>query len=87
MQLSTNVWSLVSNSTQYSFCWLHADPATGGSEDFGYKSLGVKYSYVVELRDEGEYGFILPANQIQPVSEEMLEGMIEVGKQLVIEYP
>ena len=65
---------------------MYLDPATGASEDFGYGSIGVKYTYVVELRDEGQYGFILPADQIQPVSEEMLEGMKEVGLQLLLEY-
>jgi len=61
-------------------------PATGGSEDFGYGSLGVKYTYVVELRDEGAFGFQLPAYQIQPTAEEIYAGMKTLGQQLVAEY-
>ncbi|XP_054759843.2 carboxypeptidase B-like [Lytechinus pictus] len=61
-------------------------PATGGSEDFGYGSLGVKYSYVVELRDEGTFGFELPERQIQPTAEEIYAGMKTLGQQLVAEY-
>ncbi|XP_041469203.1 carboxypeptidase B-like [Lytechinus variegatus] len=61
-------------------------PATGGSEDFGYGSLGVKYTYVVELRDEGTFGFQLPAWQIQPTAEEIYAGMKTLGQQLVAEY-
>ncbi|XP_030839628.1 carboxypeptidase B [Strongylocentrotus purpuratus] len=61
-------------------------PATGGSEDFGYGSLGVKYTYVVELRDEGIFGFELPAYQIQPTAEEIFAGMKTLGKQLVAEF-
>ncbi|XP_030839635.1 carboxypeptidase B [Strongylocentrotus purpuratus] len=61
-------------------------PATGASEDFGYGSLGVKYTYVVELRDEGTFGFSLPAYQIQPTGEEIFAGMKTLGKQLVAEY-
>jgi len=61
-------------------------PATGGSEDFGFGSLGVKYSYVVELRDKGLFGFELPASQIQPTAEEIFAGMKTLGQQLVVEY-
>ncbi|XP_071488950.1 carboxypeptidase B-like [Diadema antillarum] len=61
-------------------------PATGASEDFGYGSLGVLYSYLVELRDQGRYGFELPANQIQPTAEEIFAGMKTLGQQLVNEY-
>lgn len=32
--------------------------------------LGVTYSYALELRDRGRYGFLLPANQIRPTGEE-----------------
>jgi murein tripeptide amidase MpaA len=40
--------------------------ASGGSVDWGYGQLGAVYSYTPELRDTGAYGFVLPANQIQP---------------------
>lgn len=44
-------------------------PAAGGSDDWA-KSIGVKYSYTVELRDKGRYGFVLPANFIVPTAKE-----------------
>ena len=43
------------------------DNAAGGSIDWTYKELGVRYSYAPELRDTGKYGFILPTRYI-PVS-------------------
>lgn len=44
-------------------------PAAGGSDDWG-KSIGIKYSYTIELRDRGRYGFVLPANFIVPTGKE-----------------
>ncbi|XP_070611008.1 carboxypeptidase A1 isoform X2 [Erythrolamprus reginae] len=43
--------------------------ADGGTIDWTYDQ-GVKYSYTFELRDNGRYGFLLPANQIIPTAEE-----------------
>ena len=51
------------------------DPASGGSEDWTYGVLGVKYSFSVELRDTGRYGFLLPPDQIIPTGEETFEGL------------
>ncbi|XP_072164164.1 carboxypeptidase B-like [Diadema setosum] len=61
-------------------------PASGASTDWGYApyitgedkisgGLGAKYSYIVELRDTGEYGFLLPEDQILPTAEESYAGM------------
>jgi carboxypeptidase A4 len=47
-------------------------PAAGGSDDWAKGDLKLKYAYTVELRDEGRYGFILPANQITKSGEESL---------------
>ncbi|XP_072033949.1 carboxypeptidase B-like [Amphiura filiformis] len=44
--------------------------ASGASNDWGFGGLGAKYSYVMELRDTGEYGFLLPEDQIIPCGEE-----------------
>lgn len=44
--------------------------ATGGSVDYSYDTTKVKYAFTYELRDTGNYGFVLPANQIQPVGRE-----------------
>jgi len=49
--------------------------ASGGADDWTYAALGVVYSYTVELRDTGRYGFLLPATQIIPTGEETYEGL------------
>eukprot|EP00794_Sanderia_malayensis_P000621 gene621-1286_t len=53
----------------------------GGSIDWTYAVLGVKYSYALELRDEGQYGFLLPADQITPTGEETFKAIITAAKE------
>ncbi|KAL9959738.1 hypothetical protein ACROYT_G033093 [Oculina patagonica] len=60
------------------------NPAAGGSEDWTYGKLGVKYSFSVELRDTGRYGFLLPANQIIPTGEETFEGLKALVREMEI---
>jgi len=43
---------------------------------------GVTLSWVLELRDTGAYGFLLPADQIIPTAEETVAMFIEVSKEL-----
>uniref|UniRef100_A0A8D0QK68 Carboxypeptidase A1 n=1 Tax=Sus scrofa TaxID=9823 RepID=A0A8D0QK68_PIG len=43
--------------------------SNGGSIDWSYDS-GIKYSFAFELREAGQYDFLLPANQILPIAEE-----------------
>ncbi|XP_022091298.1 carboxypeptidase B-like [Acanthaster planci] len=59
------------------------DPAAGASTDFGYEILGATYSYTVEMRDTGHYGFELPENQIEPCAEEMYAAFIELFSQVL----
>lgn len=49
---------------------------SGGSIDYTYEKLGVIYSYALELRDTGRYGFVLPAYQIQPSGEETSDAFL-----------
>ncbi|XP_066911292.1 carboxypeptidase B-like [Clytia hemisphaerica] len=49
---------------------------SGGSIDYTYEKLDVVYSYALELRDTGRYGFVLPANQIQPSGEETSDAFL-----------
>ncbi|XP_070578452.1 carboxypeptidase B-like [Ptychodera flava] len=49
--------------------------AAGNSNDFGYGVIGAVYSFVVELRDNGEHGFLLPEDQIIPTGEETYAGI------------
>ncbi|CAM9425525.1 unnamed protein product [Ectocarpus fasciculatus] len=55
-------------------------PASGSSADYVYGVCGVKYSYGVELRDTGEYGFMLPPDQIVPSGEEIWAAIIAMAK-------
>ncbi|XP_026058027.1 carboxypeptidase A2-like [Carassius auratus] len=45
------------------------DQANGASLDWAYLR-GIKYSFAFDLRDTGEYGFLLPADQIVPTAKE-----------------
>merc|ERR1712130_317870 len=44
--------------------------SSGGSVDYAYDQ-GTPCPFAVELPDKGNYGFLLPANQIKPVSDDM----------------
>ncbi|KAF9919871.1 Carboxypeptidase A4 [Linnemannia zychae] len=50
--------------------------ASGGSIDWTYAVGKVKYSYGVELRDTGRYGFMLPEAEILPSSEETFAAVV-----------
>lgn len=54
-------------------------PASGSSADYTYGQCGVKYSYGVELRDTGEYGFLLPPDQIIPSGEEVFASVVAMA--------
>jgi len=56
--------------------------AAGGSDDWAKGSAGIKYSYTVELRDTGTYGFALPASQIQATGEETMRGVAAAARAL-----
>ncbi|CAH1276131.1 unnamed protein product [Diabrotica balteata] len=47
-------------------------PASGGSDDWAKGTIRMKYAYTIELRDNGRFGFILPANFINPTAKEAL---------------
>lgn len=58
-------------------------PAAGGSDDWAFDAMKAKgydapLSYTYELRDQGRYGFTLPANQIKPNCEEIDAGMASI---------
>ena len=56
--------------------------ASGTSLDWAWDDAGV-YAFTYELRDTGEFGFILPPEQIIPSGEEILESFLYVGEELV----
>ncbi|XP_050297839.1 carboxypeptidase B-like [Anthonomus grandis grandis] len=47
-------------------------PAAGGSDDWAKGTMKMKYAYTIELRDNGRYGFVLPASYILPTAKEGL---------------
>lgn len=57
--------------------------ASGGSLDWTYEN-GVKFSYAVELRDQGRYGFLLPAKYIIPSSEEAFDAMLALNEFIAV---
>lgn len=56
--------------------------ASGTSLDWAWDDAGV-YAFTYELRDTGEFGFILPPEQIIPSGEEILESFLYVGEELI----
>ncbi|CAG0892575.1 unnamed protein product [Cyprideis torosa] len=50
--------------------------AAGSSIDWVKGAAGVKWTFAYELRDKGQYGFLLPADQIIPCAEETFAGVI-----------
>lgn len=59
-----------------------ADKNSGGSKDYTYGVLKIKYSFALELRDRGKYGFLLPANQIIPTAQEAFQGIKAMAKEM-----
>lgn len=52
----------------------------GTDQDWALGSGFFPYSYTMELRDTGRYGFVLPAEQIVPCSEETFEAIKVVAR-------
>ncbi|EDM02289.1 carboxypeptidase B2 (plasma), isoform CRA_a [Rattus norvegicus] len=52
--------------------------APGGSDDWIY-DLGIKYSFTIELRDTGRYGFLLPERFIKPTCAEALAAVSKIA--------
>ncbi|TPX33481.1 hypothetical protein SmJEL517_g03601 [Synchytrium microbalum] len=57
--------------------------ASGSSTDYMYAMGNVTYSYAVELRDTGRYGFLLPKTQIIPSGEETFAGLLSLTEYLI----
>ena len=56
------------------------DAAAGGSDDWAKAVGGIKYSYTVELRDDGYLGFQVPARDIEPSGEEMWAALVAMAR-------
>ena len=60
--------------------------ASGSSVDWAYVKADIKYSYALELRDTGNYGFLLPAHLIQPTVIETYNGFTAMVSELAKEF-
>jgi len=56
--------------------------ASGNAVDYAYQTCGITYSYTIELRDTGTYGFQLPASQITPTGAETAAFFVKLGQDL-----
>ncbi|OTF76498.1 organic cation transporter protein-like protein [Euroglyphus maynei] len=50
--------------------------ASGAGDDWAHGKASIPYVYTVELRDRGDYGFLLPPNQIQQSGEEITDAFM-----------
>jgi len=57
--------------------------AAGSMPDWTFGELGVM-SWTFELRDQGQFGFALPADQIIPASEECYNGIMRLAQQIAL---
>ncbi|XP_014287173.1 carboxypeptidase B [Halyomorpha halys] len=57
-------------------------PTSGSSDDWAKGRAGIKYSYTVELRDRGTYGFLLPGSQIIPTGRETFAAVKVIAKHI-----
>eukprot|EP00090_Calanus_glacialis_P035855 TRINITY_DN6115_c0_g1_i1.p1 TRINITY_DN6115_c0_g1~~TRINITY_DN6115_c0_g1_i1.p1 ORF type:complete len:424 (-),score=112.63 TRINITY_DN6115_c0_g1_i1:138-1409(-) len=58
--------------------------ASGSSTDWAHGEAGIGFTTSMELRDTGNYGFILPAEQIVPTAEETWAFHITVIRELAM---
>jgi len=54
-------------------------PASGSSADYTYGVCGIVYSYGVELRDTGTFGFLLPPEEIIPQGQEIFAAIVTMA--------
>lgn len=57
--------------------------SSGSIADWTYGAAKIKYSYAVELRDTGEYGYFLPPDQIIPSGKKTSKALIALANLVV----
>lgn len=60
--------------------------ASGGACDYALGTDSIKYAYSMELRDQGRYGFLLPADQIIPTGEETWAFHLSAAEDVIAEF-
>lgn len=64
------------------FFVVQLDKSSGSSIDWVHDKANVKVAFAIELRDKGEYNFLMPKNEIKPASEELWNGLQAVLKDM-----
>jgi len=60
--------------------------AAGGSHDWAKGVAGIKFAYCYELRDKGDFGFMLPPSQIIPSGQETFAGVKSMVENIMTYY-
>lgn len=60
-----------------------AGQSSGSSVDYTYDILNITWSFGVELRDLGQYGFELPETEIQPTAEESFQALYTIATHVI----
>ncbi|XP_066517127.1 carboxypeptidase B2 [Hoplias malabaricus] len=60
--------------------------APGGSDDWAYDQ-GIKYSFTLELQDQGKYGFLLPPNMISSACNDALLAVKSIALRALQKIP
>lgn len=85
MQVGKGHYYMTQGGTLFVFYFLILvilDLAPGGSDDWAY-DLGIKYSFTIELRDTGSFGFLLPPQLIQPTCLEVLTAIKTITRHVI----
>ena len=53
--------------------------------DWGLGVARIPYSYILQLRDKGDFGSLLPPDQILPCAEEAWAGVVAMATELIDE--
>ncbi|XP_039281417.1 carboxypeptidase B isoform X3 [Nilaparvata lugens] len=56
--------------------------ASGGADDWAKGAAGIKYTYTIELRDNGAYGFVLPAQFIEPTARDAMAAIKVIAEEV-----
>ncbi|KAG5333622.1 CBPA1 carboxypeptidase, partial [Acromyrmex heyeri] len=78
----------IDNYNDLMWLLLFLDEAYGSSVDWVKFTCGTPLLFAYELRDQGEYGFLLPSKEIIPTGEETLDSILAMLKEAtVLGYP
>lgn len=58
-------------------------PAFGSSVDYAFGVANISFPFGIELRDTGDYGFLLPPTEIIPTGQEIFAAVKAMGKFIV----